>query len=116
MLAVLSLAYFPFLFDAIAGVAGLTLAEPPFVYRTLAFIIRSLAVAMPLLVIVALSKDSWRSFGIVRPRWIVDIVAGVMIWQVAMVAYFLIMSLLPQPTAEGRGRPCTRHSSWDGKG
>ena len=63
VLAVLSLAYFPFLFDAIAGVAGLTSAEPPFVYRTLAFIIRSLAVAMPLLVIVAYPRTRGAPLG-----------------------------------------------------
>ena len=103
VLAVLSLAYLPEMFNAITSITGWLPAQPPspFAYHMLFVFIRSLRVAMPVLVIMALSRDQWRLFGIVRPRWIADAVGGCVICLVAMMAQHFIISLLPPAMSKG---------------
>jgi membrane protease YdiL (CAAX protease family) len=76
----------------------------------LSLIIASLRSAMPVLVIIALSGDPWRLFGIVRPRLIADALGGFAIWFIAIMAYYFVMSLLPRSILAGfaaapRARP-----------
>jgi len=103
VLAVLALAYVPGLFSAVTTVTGwLPAHQPsPFKYRMAFDIIRSLRVAAPVLVIMALSRDSWQQFGIVRPRWIFDALGGCAIWVADIAAHRFVMSLLPRSTLAG---------------
>jgi membrane protease YdiL (CAAX protease family) len=75
------------------------------------FIVSSLRVAMPVLVIMALSGDSWRSFGIVRPRWIVDALGACAIWFIASGARYFILSLLPPSMLHGLASAHTLHQA-----
>jgi membrane protease YdiL (CAAX protease family) len=95
VLAVLCLAYVPDLYAAIGIAAGWFPVEFSPVQDMLFLIIRSLRVAVPLLVIVALSKDPWPLFGIVRPKWIVDGAGGCVLAFGCVVAHGFAMSLLP---------------------
>jgi membrane protease YdiL (CAAX protease family) len=47
------------------------------------------------LVIIALSGDSWRSFGITRPKWIIDVLGALAISLAASTAYSFVLRLLP---------------------
>ena len=109
VLAVLCLAYFPDLLNAIAVVKGWVPADYPRVPGLLSLVARSLGVAMPLLVIVALSKDPWRLFGIVRPRWILDGVGGCALWLGSIVAHEVAMCLLTPSMLESSALPHTAH-------
>lgn len=95
VLAVLSFAYIPDLFGAIGIAVRWFPADYPPIPDRLLLIIRSIAVSMPLLVIVALSKNPWPLFGIVRPRWIVDGVGGCMVLFGCVMADYFVTSLLP---------------------
>jgi membrane protease YdiL (CAAX protease family) len=74
-------------------------------------IIRSLQVAMPVLVIVALSGGPWRLFGIVRPRWIADALRGCAICIVASAAHYFVMSFLPRSMLAGLASAHTVHQA-----
>ena len=56
-----------------------------------------------MLVILALSREPWARFGIVRPRWGLDIAGGCVIWRCTTWAYRVAASLLPPSMAEGTG-------------
>jgi membrane protease YdiL (CAAX protease family) len=93
--AVLCLAYLPWFFYAVAEYAGWCVTSWSFLYRELSLIVTSLEVSLPILVILWLSKVSWASFGIVRPKWPVDAFFGGAIWGAAFVARDIAMHLLP---------------------
>lgn len=95
--AVLCLAYVPYLFSAVHTLAfpGPASASHSSVYRELLRIVDSFQISMPLLLILALAKDRWSSFGIVRPAWITDTVFGCVICVSVQVVYRLVLSLLP---------------------
>ena len=57
-------------------------------------LVAALQISMPLLLIMALSKDSWSTFGIVRPSWIADALGGIAIFYMAKVARSFATSLL----------------------
>lgn len=107
--AVLCFAYIPDLFAAISIAVGWFQADYPPVPGMLLLIIRSLAVSMPLLVIVSLSKDPWPLFGIVRPRWIIDGLGGCLIYFGCLVAYAFAISLLPPSMLESSALPQAAH-------
>lgn len=100
VLAILCLAYFPPMFGAVAYLLHPT--KIPFLSNELSLIVRSLQVSLPVLMIMALSKDPWSLFGIVRPKWIADVLGGFAIWIVAFVVHFYAVSLLP-PWMRGSG-------------
>ena len=94
VLAVLCLAYFPYLW-----VACRTIGQPlPHNYytatSTITRIIDALRVALPVLVIIALCREPWKRFGIVRPRWIADIVGGCVIWFCLTWAHRIVATLM----------------------
>ena len=97
VLAVLCLAYLPAMFGTVAGVLEPYPSAHSFVYRQTWSIVDALQVSVPLLMILALTKDPWPLFGIVRFRWMVDILGGCAIWGSEIVIYLCIMSLLPSP-------------------
>ncbi len=100
--AVLALAYVMALFSAITAITGwLPEHRSPFTYHMAYLIVRSLQVAAPVLVIMALCGDSWQTFGIVRPRWIIDALGACAIWLVAMMARQFVMSFLPRSMLGG---------------
>jgi membrane protease YdiL (CAAX protease family) len=107
--AVLCLACIPDLYNAIALVSGWVAAEHPFADEMLFITFRSLQVAAPLLVIMALSNDAWSLFGIVRPRWIADGVGGGAIWLGGLLAWCLVECLLPLSMLETAASPQTAH-------
>ena len=95
--AVLCLAYFPYLFTALYAIAfyGPGSANALSVHRELFRILNALEVSLPLLVILALAKDRWSLFGIVRPAWISDALIGCIICVSGHVVYVFVTSLLP---------------------
>jgi membrane protease YdiL (CAAX protease family) len=93
--AVLCLAYFPYLFTALSSWLWRSPAASPFYYRELLLIVTALEVSAPLLVIMAMSRDPWSLFGIVRPTWVMDLVLACAIWFSEYVAYLLVVSGLP---------------------
>jgi membrane protease YdiL (CAAX protease family)/predicted RNA-binding Zn-ribbon protein involved in translation (DUF1610 family) len=97
VVAVLCLAYFPYLFYALHTlcVYGPEPAHVPTVYLELSRIVIAFQTSMPLLVILSLAKDRWSLFGIVRPAWITDAVVGSFIGVTTVVAYRFVLSLLP---------------------
>ena len=94
VIAVLCLAYFPSLFGAIAAVASGGSGTHSFVPGELWRIVTAVEVSMPLLIIMALCKDPWSLFGIVRPRWIIDIFGACAIYFIAGLAWRIAYSLL----------------------
>jgi membrane protease YdiL (CAAX protease family) len=95
VLAVLCLAYIPYLFSAFSAINRSEPADQSFTVRMLSWIVGAFRVSMPLLVIIALAKDRWSLFGIVRPKWITDVVAGCLFCGCAFMASHLVKSLLP---------------------
>ncbi len=50
---------------------------------------------MPLLLILAMGRDPWRMFGIVRPKWIMDVLLACLIWLTAIAVLEFVRRLLP---------------------
>jgi membrane protease YdiL (CAAX protease family) len=113
VLAVLCLAYFPYLWSAVDGV-GAPLPAHHFaaanaLYRTMS----AARIVMPLLVIMALCGEPWKRFGIVRPCWGVDIVGACVIWLCATCVYYLVASLTPPSLLHGAGWHRLAHHAGD---
>jgi membrane protease YdiL (CAAX protease family) len=98
VLAILCLAYLPDLFSTLDFIWRPTTYS--FVSTELWLIVRAIQVSAPLVLIMALTKDRWSLFGIVRPNWIGDVLGGFAIWAVAVVTYLFVMSLLPPSMLE----------------
>jgi len=86
--AVLALSCFVWLYSALASLwwgsgGGVT----SFVDETVSYLVYDLQVFLPLLFILARSGEPWARFGIVRPRWVHDVMVGLVI--------FLALSFLP---------------------
>jgi membrane protease YdiL (CAAX protease family) len=95
VLAVVCLAYLPVLYDAVTTTDYAARASR-FLTSTMVFrIIAAVQVSMPLLVIIALTKDPWSLFGIVRPKWIWDIAIGCVVWFCCARFYHFVILLLP---------------------
>jgi membrane protease YdiL (CAAX protease family) len=58
-------------------------------------LIHSLQMVFPLLVIVVLSRESWRNFGIIRPRCGVDIIGGCAVWACVKSVSIVVHCILP---------------------
>lgn len=96
--AILCLAYLPWLFAALTATGMPT--EHSFVVQMLQKIVNAVGVSMPLLVIIALSKDRWSLFGIVRLKWIADVLVGCVICSCGVVFCRFAIGLLPLSTLE----------------
>jgi membrane protease YdiL (CAAX protease family)/predicted RNA-binding Zn-ribbon protein involved in translation (DUF1610 family) len=99
VLAVLCLAYVPYLFRAIFSFMRGS-GNAPFVYRELSLIVDAIQISAPMLVILALAKIRWSLFGIVRPMWITDAVVGCIIFLGDKLAYRLVLTSLPRSLVE----------------
>ena len=97
VLAILALAYVPYLLFAIATVSGcLPRSQPsPFAFRMAELIVAALQSASPVLIILTLGGESLREFGIVRPRWVIDALLALLIYAAAAAARQFALSLLP---------------------
>ena len=95
VIAILCLAYIPYLFYSISATIHAPSTPHSFVDDMLYWIVSAFQMSMPLLVIVALTKDPWSRFGIVRPRWIVDILAGCAIYVCDLVLCNCVRVFLP---------------------
>ncbi len=90
VLAVLCLAYVPYMFGILAVSNGWASYSTSFVFRELDWIVTALRVSLPVLVFMALATEPWSSFGIVRPRWIADILLGCAIWLGNLAVYYFV--------------------------
>ena len=93
--AVLCLAYFPAMYGTISAIFRSGRTGDPLFGHELYRIVRGLEVSAPLLVIMALSRDPWTLFGIVRPQWIMDSIFACAIWFGDHVAHLMVVSVLP---------------------
>jgi membrane protease YdiL (CAAX protease family) len=113
VLAILCLAYFPYLWGAVRDfrvpLPTHHYATPSTLYR----IMNDARIVMPLLLIMALCGEPWKRFGIVRPCWGVDIVGGCLIWLCAGWVYYLITTLMPPSLAYGTGWHRLAHHAGD---
>jgi membrane protease YdiL (CAAX protease family) len=107
VIAVLCLGYLPNLFSALSSLFERNPVRHSFVNEELSRIVMALAISAPLLVIMALGRDPWSVFGIVRPRWLMDALAGGMILVVAFVAGIWGAGVLP-PTDNSIAAPMQR--------
>jgi membrane protease YdiL (CAAX protease family) len=94
VMAVLCLAYVPYLFSALTATLEPNPTSYSFGNGMLYRIISALRVSMPLLVILALGRDSWRLFGIVPPKWITDVLLGCVIWLTGLIVKDFAICLL----------------------
>jgi membrane protease YdiL (CAAX protease family) len=94
VIAVLCLAYMPALNGAFMVMMGYGKSDASLVHREWLYIIDSLQVVTPLLLIIALTKDPWKLFGILRPKWIIDILSAIAIWLFGMMAYHFALSFI----------------------
>ncbi len=95
VLAVLCLAYVPYLFSALTATNGVRPASREPLDLLLYRLIGAFRVSAPLLVIMALSRDPWRLFGIVRPVWLADAMATIVIAGGGTVVCKFVLHLLP---------------------
>lgn len=93
--AVLCLCYLPYFLHAVVAFWGNQQTASSFASDRLCWLVDSLQMSMPLLVIMALSRDRWSLFGIVRPRWIVDSMLACFVLFGNSAARHFVFSLLP---------------------
>ena len=103
--AVLCLACVPWLFRAFVAVYTGKTAGYSFAIDKLYMIVNAVQVSMPLLVIIALGRERWSQFGVVRPKWITDAILGCVIWFLGVLFYYYVMTLLPLSILK-MPRPC----------
>ncbi len=94
--AVLCLAYVPFMYGSIVSFfLGRQESGSLFSYE-MSRLVEALQMSMPVLAIMALSRDAWSKFGIVRPSWLTDTLAAIGIFTINIIARDFVFSLLPQ--------------------
>jgi membrane protease YdiL (CAAX protease family) len=93
VLAVLSLFYLPALFFGTVSLWEQDEKQTPMILRELHYLIYSIQEVCPLLLIIALTKDRWSLFGIVRPKWITDLLIGLVLWMLGMMAYNKVFAI-----------------------
>jgi membrane protease YdiL (CAAX protease family) len=94
VIAVLCLAYMPCIYSALYHFCNGYPADYSYFERELSLIICSLQVSMPLLLIMALTREPWSRFGICRPRWIIDLLGGCLIGCLAIIARRFFYSIV----------------------
>ena len=95
VLAVLCLAYVPWVWRTIHVTGAAPSSGNRTVYGLFYLLVDALQVSLPLLVIIALSGERWASFGIVRPKLGRDIIIGCVIWLGGRICRVSVISLLP---------------------
>ena len=93
VLAVLCLAYVPALFNALTAISTGQSTNDYSANGMMYWMVHALRVSALLLVIMALSKDRWALFGIVRPKWGTDLLVGLLVFGFAFVSHYLLFSL-----------------------
>jgi len=104
VITIICVAVLPDAYNAFVIWMGWVDAPTGFVYGSTSLIVRSIQVSSPVLLIVFLTQSSWQSVGIVRVRWLNDILWGCGIWLIGTYAYYTAFSLLPSsvfPSTEG---------------
>ncbi len=96
--AVLCLAYIPYAFAALTAVIDPRPSSYSFGHGLFLRIVTALQVSAPLLVILALGREPWQTFGIVRPRWIMDVIFGAIICGTGYIAWNFSLYLVPPKT------------------
>ncbi len=115
--AVFCLAVLPDLFTAVVSAGGGVSQECSFACQELFTIVRSLRVALPLLVILHLGRERLAQFGIVRFSWSGDIASSVAVWFAAWMAWYVAMSMVPASVvAEAMSKPAYHWASPSGAG
>ena len=95
VLAVLCLAYIPYLFACVSGAYSESPVEATFAGSMASMIVESLRVSAPLLLIIALTGEPWTLFGLTRPRWIIDTMLGCVIWACSILFRNYVLLMLP---------------------
>jgi len=98
--AVLCLAYIPWMFYALLPASVDRPRNYSFVCDLLDMFVGAARVSLPLLAILALSRDRWSLFGIVRPKWIIDAILACVICFCGEILHDFVMSLVPQSMFE----------------
>jgi membrane protease YdiL (CAAX protease family) len=93
--AILCLAYLPWVFYVLTATDANGPTDYTYVGAVLYRILVAAEISMPLLVILSLGKDRWSVFGIVRPKWITDAIAGCVIWFCGRLFRDFVLSLVP---------------------
>jgi hypothetical protein len=95
LLAVMCLGYVPWLFGAAVSFAR-GHSSPDFsVAGQLWSLTQSFQVSAPLLLIIALGREGWARFGIVRPKWGTDAVLACLVLGSDLILRALMLSFLP---------------------
>ncbi|MBN2581305.1 MAG: CPBP family intramembrane metalloprotease [Pirellulales bacterium] len=94
VIAVLCLSYLPYQISSLIGFFH-GYARDSFALEELWQIVQACQTTIPLLLILALTRESWSRFGIVRPWWFVDVLAGCLICLTAFAARRLLLLMLP---------------------
>jgi membrane protease YdiL (CAAX protease family) len=103
--AVLCLAYLPALYGALVPADSSVPRGAPSVGELLYRLLWAVRVSFPLLVIIALTKDRWSLFGIVRPRWFADLFIGCVVWVCDILVCEAARSLVPLSMFAGQASP-----------
>jgi membrane protease YdiL (CAAX protease family) len=96
VLAVLCLAYVPYLFSALTAANGSWPTSHESLDLLLYRLIGTLRISAPVLVIMALSRDPWRLFGVVRPAWLFDTMATIVIAGGGAAVSRFVLHVLPE--------------------
>lgn len=100
VIAVLCLAVFPAIYDAIAAWYLKIEVSVGFHYLTTSLIVRSIQVSLPLLLIVKLSKIEWEAIGLQQIRWSRDVASGIGLWLMGTmgfyIAFYIVYFTLPE--------------------
>jgi membrane protease YdiL (CAAX protease family) len=95
VIAVLCLVYLPYLIYSLMHLIKGYPSDRSIYEREIYLIVQSLQIFVPLLLIMALTKEPWSRFGIRRPDWIIDLFGGVTIGGLAIFAEKFTYSFLP---------------------
>jgi membrane protease YdiL (CAAX protease family) len=100
VLAILCLAYLPWMFGALSAIAAPT-THCSFIKEMLGRMVDAIQVSLPTLAIIWLSRDRWSLFGIVRPKWCLDAGVACVIWMVCVMFSLTAVAMLPLSMLEG---------------
>lgn len=110
VIVVLLLALLPDLFNA--AITILLQQQPhSFLYTGSHLIVRSVEVIAPVLYIISRSGESWSRFGLGRPKWLRDIVWGMLTYLFVILAHRIVLFATPLGELLSKADPLSQGSS-----
>lgn len=110
VIVVLLLALLPDLFNA-AIIILLQQQPHSFLYTGSHLIVRSVEVIAPVLYIISRSGESWSRFGLGRPKWLRDIVWGMLTYFFVILAHRIVLLATPLGELLSKADPLSQGSS-----